>query len=108
VRPHGARELAQPEPGFYFAGIKSYGRAPTFLMLTGYEQVRSITAEIAGDHEAARKVELVLPETGVCSGPGPLAASGSGCEVPAATAPAGGCCAPAAPQEAAKPQACCG
>ena len=73
VRPHGARELAQPEPGFYFAGMKSYGRAPTFLMLTGYEQVRSIVAEIAGDHEAARKVELVLPETGVCSGPGPLA-----------------------------------
>ena len=72
VRPHGARELAQPEPGFYFAGMKSYGRAPTFLMLTGYEQVRSIVAEIAGDHEAARKVELVLPETGVCSGPGPL------------------------------------
>lgn len=67
VRAHGARELAQPEPGFYFAGMKSYGRAPTFLMLTGYEQVRSIVAEIAGDHEAARRVELVLPETGVCS-----------------------------------------
>jgi thioredoxin reductase len=67
VRPHGARELAQPEPGFYFAGMKSYGRAPTFLMLTGYEQVRSIVAEIAGDHEAARRVQLVLPETGVCS-----------------------------------------
>jgi len=71
VRPHGARELAQPEAGFYFAGMKSYGRAPTFLMLTGYEQVRSIAAEIAGDHEAAARVELVLPETGVCSGPGP-------------------------------------
>jgi hypothetical protein len=69
VRPHGARELAQPEHGFYFAGMKSYGRAPTFLMLTGYEQVRSIMAEIAGDHEAARRVELVLPETGVCSRP---------------------------------------
>ena len=54
VRPHGARELAQPEPGFYFAGMKSYGRAPTFLMLTGYEQVRSIAAEIAGDRAAAR------------------------------------------------------
>jgi thioredoxin reductase len=67
VRPHGARELAQDEPGFYFAGMKSYGRAPTFLMLTGYEQVRSIAAEIAGDHRAARRVELVLPETGVCS-----------------------------------------
>ncbi len=67
VRPHGARELAQAEPGFHFAGIKSYGRAPTFLMLTGYEQVRSIAADIAGDHEAAQRVELVLPETGVCS-----------------------------------------
>jgi thioredoxin reductase len=67
VRPHGARELAQAEPGFYFAGMKSYGRAPTFLMLTGYEQVRSIAAELAGDREAAERVELVLPETGVCS-----------------------------------------
>jgi hypothetical protein len=67
VRPHGARELAQDEPGFYFAGMKSYGRAPTFLMLTGYEQVRSIAAEIAGDSEAAGRVELVLPETGVCT-----------------------------------------
>ena len=67
VRPHGARELAQPEPGFYFAGMKSYGRAPTFLMLTGYEQVRSIAADIAGDRVAAERVELVLPETGVCT-----------------------------------------
>lgn len=67
VRPHGARELAQPEAGFYFAGMKSYGRAPTFLMLTGYEQVRSIAADIAGDRVAAARVELVLPETGVCS-----------------------------------------
>lgn len=67
VRPHGARELAQDESGFYFAGMKSYGRAPTFLMLTGYEQVRSIAADIAGDRAAAERVELVLPETGVCS-----------------------------------------
>lgn len=67
VRPHGARELAQAEPGFYFVGMKSYGRAPTFLMLTGYEQVRSIAADIAGDVEAANRVELVLPETGVCN-----------------------------------------
>jgi hypothetical protein len=59
--------LAQHEPGFYFAGMKSYGRAPTFLMITGYEQVRSIAADIAGDREAAGRVELVLPETGVCS-----------------------------------------
>jgi glycine/D-amino acid oxidase-like deaminating enzyme len=67
VRPHGAHELAQPEPNFYIAGMKSYGRAPTFLMLTGYEQVRSIAAELAGDRKAARRVELVLPETGVCN-----------------------------------------
>jgi thioredoxin reductase len=80
VRPHGARELAQPEPGLYIAGMKSYGRAPTFLMLTGYEQVRSIVAEIAGDHEAAARVELALPETGVCNGPGlSEAVGGSGC-----------------------------
>jgi hypothetical protein len=67
VRPHGAAELAHPEPSFYIAGMKAYGRAPTFLMMTGYEQVRSIVAELAGDHEAARRVELELPETGVCS-----------------------------------------
>ena len=96
VRPHGARELAQPEAGFYFAGMKSYGRAPTFLMMTGYEQVRSIAAELAGDHDAARKVELVLPETGVCNGPAPSASSAaaSGCCAPAKAAPAAtACCA---------------
>ena len=78
VRPHGARELAQPEPGFYFAGMKSYGRAPTFLMMTGYEQVRSIIADIAGDKEAAERVELVLPETGVCSRPLTVSSEGEG------------------------------
>ncbi|MDN5877446.1 MAG: NAD(P)-binding protein, partial [Brevibacterium sp.] len=67
VAPHGARLLAHPETDFYIAGMKSYGRAPTFLMATGYEQVRSIVAAIAGDQAAADAVELVLPETGVCS-----------------------------------------
>jgi thioredoxin reductase len=67
VRPHGARELSHPDSGFYIAGMKSYGRAPTFLMLTGYEQVRSIAATIDGDLEAANRLELRLPETGVCS-----------------------------------------
>lgn len=47
--------------------MKSYGRAPTFLMATGYEQGRSIVAYLDGDLEAALKVELELPETGVCS-----------------------------------------
>ena len=67
VRPHGYKELAHPEPGYFTAGIKSYGRAPTFLMATGYEQVRSIAAHLAGDQAAADEVRLVLPETGVCS-----------------------------------------
>jgi hypothetical protein len=67
VRPHGANELAHPEPDFFIAGMKSYGRAPTFLLATGHEQVRSIAAALTGDHEAAARVELDLPETGVCS-----------------------------------------
>jgi len=67
VPAHGARILAHPEKDFYLAGMKSYGRAPTFLLATGYEQVRSIAAALAGDLAAADIVELELPETGVCS-----------------------------------------
>ncbi|MGW0434246.1 FAD-dependent oxidoreductase [Micromonospora sp. NPDC003197] len=67
VRPHGVDELTQPEPNYFVVGMKSYGRAPTFLMATGYEQVRSIAAALAGDWVAARDVQLDLPETGVCS-----------------------------------------
>ena len=66
----GARELAQPEQGFFIVGAKSYGRAPTFLALTGFEQVRSVAAHLVGDHEAAGRSELVLPDTGVCGGAG--------------------------------------
>ncbi|MCR8576338.1 lysine N(6)-hydroxylase/L-ornithine N(5)-oxygenase family protein [Streptomyces sp. Isolate_219] len=87
VYPHGAKELSHPEQDVYVVGMKSYGRAPTFLAMTGYEQVRSIAAALAGDHEAAERVELTLPETGVCGGAGlfdePEAAQGDG----------GGCCA---------------
>lgn len=67
VRPHGEEELRQPEKDFYIVGAKSYGRAPTFLLATGYEQVRSVVAYLTGDLEAAKRVELSLPETGVCS-----------------------------------------
>ncbi|MDX2139190.1 MAG: NAD(P)-binding domain-containing protein [Chloroflexota bacterium] len=67
VRPHGEAELRQPERDFYIVGMKSYGRAPTFLLATGYEQVRSVVAALAGDWDAARDVQLNLPETGVCS-----------------------------------------
>ncbi|GAA5506219.1 NAD(P)-binding domain-containing protein [Novipirellula caenicola] len=67
VPPHGAEELKHPEPNFYVVGMKSYGRAPTFLLRTGFEQVRSVVAELAGDHCSARRVELVLPQTDACS-----------------------------------------
>ncbi|WP_327344411.1 FAD-dependent oxidoreductase [Streptomyces europaeiscabiei] len=88
VYPHGVNELSHPEQGVYLVGMKSYGRAPTFLAMTGYEQVRSVAAALAGDQEAAERVELTLPETGVCGGAGlfddpDAAQSGEG----------GGCCA---------------
>ncbi|TDB75457.1 FAD-dependent oxidoreductase [Micromonospora sp. KC723] len=67
VPPHGVDELTHPEAGYHAVGVKSYGRAPTFLMATGYEQVRSVVAALAGDWEAAREVRLDLPETGVCA-----------------------------------------
>lgn len=66
VKPHGQAELSHPERDYYTVGMKSYGRAPTFLLLTGYEQVRSIVAHVAGDLEAASRVELSLPAGGAC------------------------------------------
>ncbi|MFC8764264.1 NAD(P)-binding domain-containing protein [Streptomyces sp. NPDC057193] len=87
VYPHGVTELSHPEEGLYLVGMKSYGRAPSFLALTGYEQVRSVVAAIAGDRESAERVELVLPETGVCGGAGLF-------DQPAdTTTGGGGCCA---------------
>ncbi|MFG3024826.1 FAD-dependent oxidoreductase [Streptomyces sp. NPDC048254] len=88
VYPHGVIELSHPEPGVYLVGMKSYGRAPTFLAMTGFEQVRSITAALAGDQEAAERVELTLPETGVCSGGGLLDET-----APVQSGDGGGCCA---------------
>src|SRR5947209_8140909 len=93
VPPHGARELQHPEPGFFIVGMKSYGRAPTFLLRTGYEQVRSVVCALVGDHEGARRVELTLPETGVCSTDRVLAQTETACCTPAATT-SGGCCTP--------------
>ncbi|MBQ1037377.1 MULTISPECIES: FAD-dependent oxidoreductase [Micromonospora] len=79
VPPHGVDELAHPESGYYAVGMKSYGRAPTFLMATGYEQVRSVVAALAGDWTAAREVQLDLPETGVCNSNPAESASGDNC-----------------------------
>jgi len=127
VRPHGEAELRHPEPGFWIAGMKSYGRAPTFLLATGHEQVRSIAAALAGDWVAAREVRLELPETGVCvtdratdtggcCAPGPARQAGDAlilspvgaCCVPTAhdespTLPDDACCTPATPQGACCP-----
>lgn len=103
VEPHGEKMLAHPETNFYITGMKSYGRAPTFLMATGYEQVRSIAAALAGDRIAADNVELILPETGVCS-----TDLGGCCDAPSPATPAvtqgsvaspaeqDACCAPSA------------
>ncbi|MGV9392602.1 NAD(P)-binding domain-containing protein [Streptomyces olivaceus] len=92
VYPHGHRELSHPEPGVYLVGMKSYGRAPTFLAMTGYEQVRSVAAAIAGDLDSADRVELTLPETGVCGGAGLF-------DTPdAQQTDGGGCCAAPEPQ----------
>ncbi|MGW6394901.1 FAD-dependent oxidoreductase [Streptomyces sp. NPDC055103] len=87
VYPHGVNELSHPEKDVFLVGMKSYGRAPTFLAMTGYEQVRSIAAALAGDQEAAERVELTLPETGVCGGAGLFD------EPEANPADGGGCCA---------------
>lgn len=110
VYPHGHRELAHPDQGVYLVGMKSYGRAPTFLAMTGYEQVRSVVAAIAGDIESADRVELTLPETGVCGGAGLF-------DAPEADQADGGCCAPApqliqlganTPADEAATGGCCG
>lgn len=87
IAPHGYQELSQPENGLFVVGMKSYGRAPAFLAMTGFEQVRSVVAALAGDLEAADRVELELPETGVCNGAGTF-------DDPDAVAAAGGCCGP--------------
>jgi hypothetical protein len=111
VRPHGAIELGHPEASFYVIGSKSYGRAPTFLLATGYEQARSVVAMIAGDREAATRVELDLPETGVCTvgaapgeeccaSPAPASSPAAAGAAPRST----GYCGPSAP---APRSACC-
>ncbi|MFF0475005.1 flavoprotein, partial [Streptomyces sp. NPDC004284] len=93
VQPHGVKELSHPEQGLYLVGMKSYGRAPTFLAPTGHEQVRSVAAAIAGDHESAERVELALPETGACGGTGLYDQPGA--EPGADTTADSDCCAPA-------------
>jgi hypothetical protein len=103
VPPHGYAQLAHPEKDFFIVGMKSYGRAPTFLLLTGYEQVRSVVAALTGDLEAAGRVHLSLPETGVC-------ATDGACELPPAAGTreaSPGCCGVAAPKPSVRREAAC-
>ncbi|CAH0143048.1 FAD-dependent oxidoreductase [Peribacillus sp. Bi134] len=90
VRPHGEQELRHPEKNFYIVGMKSYGRAPTFLLATGYEQVRSVVAYLTGDVEGAKEVHLELPETGVCSVN--LKSNSCDSDIPATETKDGSCC----------------
>ncbi|MFD2207858.1 NAD(P)-binding domain-containing protein [Kiloniella antarctica] len=119
VRPHGIDELSHTDKNFFIVGMKAYGRAPTFLMKTGYEQVRSIADELAGNHEAARKIELDLPQTGVCSSrpqistsTEPLAVSSECCEIAPVEKPPSKECCDSTPITEKKPEVasgkCCG
>ena len=95
VRRMAQCELAHPDPNVFIVGAKSYGRAPTFLLLTGYEQVRSVIAAIQGDWDSARDVHLELPAMGVFNRDLLDDSPAGGASVQAATgAPArvSGCC----------------
>src|SRR5262245_58264360 len=48
VPAQGANTLRNPEPNFYILGSKSYGRNSTFLMRTGFDQVREAFTLITG------------------------------------------------------------
>lgn len=104
VRPHGVRELAHPERGLYVVGMKSYGRAPTFLLATGYEQIRSVVSELTGDLAAAHRVEFVLPRAGACT-PGSGEDEGGG---GTPTLPAGAGAISTTGPARSGPAACCG
>jgi hypothetical protein len=49
-------------------GMKSYGRAPTFLLATGYGQVRSVVAALASDQPAtATRRDQGPPTAALCA-----------------------------------------
>jgi len=43
---HGVEALANPEPGFYILGSKSYGRHGSFLLRVGWDQVSEVFAAL--------------------------------------------------------------
>ena len=64
VPPHGAKLLAHPDKDFYIVGMKSYGRAPTFLLAAGYEQVRSVAAPSPVTRSPPTPCTLSFPRPG--------------------------------------------
>ena len=96
VEPHGYHELRQPEPGFFLLGLKSYGRAPGFLLTTGYEQVRSVVSALVGDMEGAKVDPGSVRTGGACSAPAaqvPAEVDGPrGVELGPAPSGSAGCC----------------
>jgi hypothetical protein len=77
VPAHGIAELAHPESGYVIVGMKSYGRAPTFLLATGYQQVRSVVAALAGDRTAAAHRDTRPPAPAMCAVNRDLLATGT-------------------------------
>lgn len=61
VPPHGEEYLRQPEKDFYIIGAKSFGRASTFFLTTGYEQARSVVAYLTDDISASKEIKITLP-----------------------------------------------
>jgi Pyridine nucleotide-disulphide oxidoreductase len=76
VPAHGLAELAHPDAGYVIVGMKSYGRAPTFLLATGYEQVRSVAAALAGDQAGALHRDQGPPAAAMCAANRALLAAG--------------------------------
>lgn len=53
-RTPGAEALANPEPGFYILGAKSYGRHGSYLFRVGWEQVDEVVGLLAADSPVDR------------------------------------------------------
>jgi thioredoxin reductase len=86
VPAHGIAELAHPEPGYVIVGMKSYGRAPTFLLATGYHQIRSVVAALAGDRAGAARRDQGPPAAAMCATNRDLLATASPWRQPIAVA----------------------
>jgi hypothetical protein len=48
IPPHTLQHLVHPEQDFYTVGVKSFGRAPLFLLFRGYQQVETVVRALGG------------------------------------------------------------